>query len=587
MEPRQEGVYPFGGFRRFGAPSDDRRSFETTARLSPAMLLARAFLQQGDRNADGKLSREEFRLLGAALFSAWDQNKKGELTGDQIRTGLSSMLTPLDRPTEPWGRGPRMNLQGPEGKRNGLASAAGIEFTYVHADLEFEGQRFTNVAVRYKGNGTFMRSRGSLKRSLKVDLNKYVKGQKLAGVSRLNFHNNVADASWMNEVLSHRLFRDADVPAPRTAYARVYLTVPGKYQHEYLGLYSLVEDLDKEFASEIFGTKKGAILKPVTPDLFGDLGDDWKNYNQTYDPKSPLSHSQKERIMSFCKLVSHANDADFAARLPDYLDLDEFARFMAVTVWLSTLDSILAMGQNFYVYLTPKTGQFQFLPWDLDHSFGQFGMRGSQEQRENLAIDHPWQGENRFLERVFGIDAFRKLYLARLTEFSRTIFRPERITRQVDEVAAAIRSAVRQESADKLDRFDRVVAGEAVAPPGFPSRFREPPKPIKSFVLARAQSVTDQLEAISSNGRADAFGLDGWRGSGGQAARISAAFLTALDSNKDGAVTRQEFTKGFTSWFEKWNSDRSDLLSEAQLRAGIERDLLPLSEGGGRFRVGP
>ena len=58
-------------------------------------------------------------------------------------------------------------------------------------------------------------------------------------------------------------------------------------------------------------------------------------------------------------------------------DLDEFARFMAVTVWLSTMDSILGMGQNFYVYLDPKTHKFQFMPWDLDHSFGQFGMKGS------------------------------------------------------------------------------------------------------------------------------------------------------------------------------------------------------------------
>ena len=63
-----------------------------------------------------------------------------------------------------------LGLQGPEGKRNGLASAMGIEFVYVHADLEFEGQLLKDVAVRYKGNGTFMESRNSLKRSLKRSL---------------------------------------------------------------------------------------------------------------------------------------------------------------------------------------------------------------------------------------------------------------------------------------------------------------------------------------------------------------------------------------------------------------------------------
>jgi spore coat protein CotH len=282
-----------------------------------------------------------------------------------------------------------MNLQGAEGARNGLASAAGIEFKYVQADLEFQGQLLKDVAVRYKGNGTWMQSRGSLKRSLKVDLNHFVRGQKLAGVSKLNLHNNVTDASWMNEVLSHRLFRDAGVPAPRTAYARVYATVPGKYDREYLGLYSLVEDVDKTFAEEKFGVKKGAILKPVTPSPFADLGDDWAKYNQTYDPKTDLTPEQKQRLIDFCKLVTKADDATFAAKVGEYLNLDEFARFMAVTVWLSTLDSILTIGQNYYVYLHPKTHQLQFMPWDLDHSFGQFGMMAGQEQRENLSIHNP------------------------------------------------------------------------------------------------------------------------------------------------------------------------------------------------------
>lgn len=140
---------------------------------------------------------------------------------------------------------------GAPGKRNGLSSAMGIEFNYVHADLDFEGRSLTDVAVRYKGSGTYLQSRGNLKRSLKIDLNKNVKGQQLAGVTTLNLHTNVTDASWMNEVLSHRLYRDAGMPAPRTAYARVLLTVPGKYESQYIGLYSLVEDIGKNFLEEM------------------------------------------------------------------------------------------------------------------------------------------------------------------------------------------------------------------------------------------------------------------------------------------------------------------------------------------------
>src|SRR5437667_4838809 len=270
MEPEQAAGGFFGGRggpRGFGGPGGP-------GGFGPAMFVEPAFLKQGDQNGDGKLSKEEFRALGEKWFAEWDKEKSGKLNADQLRAGLNSTLAPPNFGPPgaggPRGRGPGMNLQGAEGRRNGLASAAGIEFKYVHADLEFEGQNFKDVAVRYKGNGTFMQSRGSLKRSLKVDFNKFVKEQKLAGISKLNFHNNVTDASWMNEVLSHRLFRDAGVPASRTAYARVYVTVPGQFDKRYFGLYSLVEDVDDNFAEEIFGSKKGAIFKPVTPEPFAD-----------------------------------------------------------------------------------------------------------------------------------------------------------------------------------------------------------------------------------------------------------------------------------------------------------------------------
>jgi spore coat protein CotH len=625
MEPKGGNRGMFGGGRgggpggpgggRGGGPGG-RGGPGGPGGFGPAMFLAPMFMQQGDQNKDGKLSKDEFAGLGDKWFAASDKEKAGKINVEQLRAGLNTALMPAG-PGGPGGgpgggRGPGMNLQGAEGKRNGLASAAGVEFAYVHADLEFNGQVVKDVGVRYKGNGTWMQSQGTLKRSLKVDLKHFVKGQKLAGVSKLNFHNNVTDASWMNEVMSHRLYRDAGVPAPRTAYARVYVTVPGKYEKQYLGLYSIVQDIDKDFAQEDFHVKKGAIFKPVTPFLFADLGNDWAKYKQTYDPKTELSEQQTRRVMDFCKLVTSASDEEFAAKVEDYVDLEETARYMAVTVFLSTMDSILAIGQNFYVYLGPKTQKFQFLPWDLDHSFGQFPMIGSQEQRENLSIHHPWRGENRFLERLFKAEAFKKVYLGKLDEFNKTIFVPERFYKQVDEIAAAIRPAVKEESEDKLRRFNQVVGGggESAAvgpgpnPPqagqgggggigGFIRGFMPGgnTKAIKQFVKARFQSVVDQVAGKSEGQElgGGGFGGPGNRGGGpgrggpggfGPGMFLGDVFMTAFDGNKDGQLTREEFAQGFGKWFEAWNSDKSGVLTEEQLRAGINKDLAPQRGGG-------
>jgi len=164
-----------------------------------------------------------------------------------------------------------------KGKKNSLSGMSGTEFPYVHATLELAGHSWPEVAVRYKGNSTFMMSRGSLKRSMKIDLIRYTKDGVLAGVTTLNLHSGVADMSMMNETLSHRLYRDAPVPAPRTA-AQVFVTVAGKYERKYLGLYSLVEDVDQSFLNDRYPAKGGALFKPVTRKFFEDLGPEWEVY---------------------------------------------------------------------------------------------------------------------------------------------------------------------------------------------------------------------------------------------------------------------------------------------------------------------
>ncbi|MBI1842623.1 MAG: CotH kinase family protein [Verrucomicrobia bacterium] len=627
LEPKGGGGF-FGG-PRGGGPGGGPGGRGPGGGFGPGMIVAPAFLKEGDTNADAKLTRKEFEALAEKWFAAWDKEKRGKLSGDSLSEGLNQALMASGGgfgrgpggPGGPGGRGPGMNLQGAEGKRNGVAAAAGVEFESAHGELEIGGQTLKDVMLRYKGNGTWMQSRDSDKKSLKVDLNDNVKGQKFSGLTKLNFHNNVTDASWMNEVLGYRLYRDAGVPAPHTAYARVSVTVSGKHSRDYLGLYSIVENVDTHFAKDAFGSKKGAIFKPVTPALFADLGDDWKSYNQTYDPKTDLTPEQKQRLIEVCKFVTRASDGDFAARLGDYLDLEEFARYMAVTVWISELDGILGPGQNFYLHLDAKSGRLQFIPWDLDHSFGQFGMRGSQEERENLSIEKPWQGENRFLERVFKVDAFKTRYLARLREFSETLFDPKRLASQVDELAAVIRPSIQEESREKAERFETAVSGKPLAGgfPGFggpgrgggdrggfggpqpggpggppPGGFGGQIKPIKTFAPIRAESVKDQLAGKSPGSKLGEFGFGppGMRGGGGRGPGggpgggfgpgrfISRGFLDALDTNEDGALSRDEFTRGFAKWFDRWDKTKSGSLTEDQLREGLNEELSP-------FRGGP
>jgi spore coat protein CotH len=106
--------------------------------------------------------------------------------------------------------------------------------------------------------------RDSLKRSLKLDFNDLAKGQSFLGLTKLNLNNNTMDATQMQEAIAYDLFRRAGIPAPRTAFMRVYLTVPARFDRRYLGLYTAIEQVDERFLEKQLGTSKGLLLKPDT-----------------------------------------------------------------------------------------------------------------------------------------------------------------------------------------------------------------------------------------------------------------------------------------------------------------------------------
>jgi len=390
-------------------------------------------------------------------------------------------------------------LRNPEAQRSGLAGVLGFDFPWSRADLEFGGVTFTNVAARLKGNGTWLASLYGDKRSFKIDLNEHVERQKLAGRDELNFHNLVADHSFMSDALGYEFFRDAGVPSPRTAYAWLTVSVAGKWDHHPLGLYAMIEPVDGDFAKEHLGSKKAPIFKPVTYQLFEDLGEHWAAYESTYDLKTRATASQQQRVIDFSRLVSFASDEAFAARAGEFLDLDEFARFLAALVLLSSYDSLLADGQNFYVYLDPRSNRFGFVPWDLDLAWGSFFLLGTTKEREQASVWHPWVGENRFLERVMNVPEFRRLYRAHLEDFLARLFTADRLHRRIDDVAAVIRSPIAAESDFRLNKFEQAIGARPleVSKDAHPQGQNRPAHRLKRFIEKRTASVRAQLDGES------------------------------------------------------------------------------------------
>lgn len=394
----------------------------------------------------------------------------------------------------------KFTLRNPKATRSGLAGVVGIDFPYSEGSFEFAGQTFDKVGVRYRGNGTYLNSLWGNKQSFKVDLNRIVKKQDIAKINTLNFVNSVPDFSYLKDALAQKLFRELGAAAPRTAYAYLTMHAPGKLDNQPLGLYLLIENIDADFAKDRFGSKDVPIFKPVTYELFHDWGDIWDDYAAIFDLKTKATLEQKARVVELAKLVSHASDEEFAQKIADYLDFEEYAAFVAGHVLTSSYDGYLNNGQNFYVYLDPRSNKFGFIPWDQDHGWGEFGYVSTADKRENASIWRPATYDNKFLNRVLKVEAFKEIYRRKLEQGLAGPFTVERLYREIDALAAVIRPAVAAESDFRLARFETAISTNWVSGPrdGHGMSGAEgpaaPPHQLKRFIHARVKSVREQLD---------------------------------------------------------------------------------------------
>lgn len=383
-----------------------------------------------------------------------------------------------------------------DNKRAGLAGYMGINHQYGRADVTIDGQTVNDVGVRYKGNGTFWMGHHTGKYSFKIDFSEYVKKQEFLGLKKINVNNCVTDPSMLREALSYELFREAGVPASRTGWAEVAISVGDDQKPKEIGLYLIVEQVDKRFLKRVYGSSEGLLVKPSCFGAFLYLGDDWKDYQLAYVPKTDGTPEQAQRMMEFARLVHLADDKEFNARVEDYLDMDEFFSFLAVNVMLSNLDSFLGGTQNYYAYLDPATNKIQLIPWDLDISFGAFSLVGTPQTRRDLSIDQPQIGEgsNRVIERVLAIPRFKQAYHERIRQLLDKQFNENKLIGQIDDQADFIRPFVSKQGDGADHRFDAAIGDHPT---------EESPNALQYFVQQRRKSIGDQLDGRSQGEHLD------------------------------------------------------------------------------------
>jgi spore coat protein CotH len=253
-------------------------------------------------------------------------------------------------------------------------------------------------------------------------------------VKTFNLHPGVADTSKMREAIAFALFREAGVPAPRTAYAELFFTVPGIYTNTPGGLFTLIEDVNNTFLERALPPGDGLLMKPEgTPGGIQVLGATWNDYTGRLRPDRDATPREQRRVMDFAGLISQPDVALFRSRIGDYLDVELFLRFVAVNALIANTDSYLGGSHNYYLYLDPRDDKFRFLPWDQDLSMGTNAFAGrTTNVSSGPDLLRPWRGDNPLIYWLLDDPGVNARYRAILKELGTAVFTEPRLLALVD-----------------------------------------------------------------------------------------------------------------------------------------------------------
>jgi spore coat protein H len=419
----------------------------------------------------GRAHTIEIRMSG----EGWDLLQPG--AGAQKVAGITNRAD---------GKAPEVRL------RPGAAATA---YAYVRCDLEFDGKRVADVGVRFKGNSSYSVSAATLRRPMKLDFDRFSEGKRFAGMESLNLSNTSFDPSQVREALAFWAFHKLDVPASRTGHALVYLTAKGKYDREYLGLYTMIEEVDQHFLKKHFGNADGLLLKPSGMRGFAYLGDKWEQYKAICSPRTVERPGLCDKVIEFGRLINRADDSTFRAKIGSVLAVDEFLRFVAVNSAIVNFDSFLSTGHNYYLYVNPSDGLIHFIPWDLNMSFGGYGWVGTDDEIVRTSITRSYADHNILIERLLAIDKYASAYREHMRKVATLCFKWRALEARREllrPVLAAASKAEQEPGRSGSNATPRSVTGMGLNAPE-----------LWSFIERREESIRLQLEGKQAGFKPD------------------------------------------------------------------------------------
>ncbi|HTH25643.1 MAG TPA: CotH kinase family protein, partial [Vicinamibacterales bacterium] len=231
------------------------------------------------------------------------------------------------------------------------------------------------------------------------------------GLKALVLDNLVQDPSGVHETASMWFFARLGIPAPREAHTLVYVN------GTYVGLYAMVEPIDKNLVARVFGNEAGEQndgylyeFKKADEWWLSYLGPELDPYKRYFDPKTHETQPDEmlyRPIESLVRLINEKPTEELSEAVGPYLDLRGLTRFLAVQNFIGEIDGFTGKWgmNNFYLYRLQHHPQHRIIAWDDDLTFLDPAYDVMSFQESNVLVN-----------KLMAVPEYRALYFETLSE---------------------------------------------------------------------------------------------------------------------------------------------------------------------------
>jgi spore coat protein CotH len=322
-----------------------------------------------------------------------------------------------------------------------------------------DGENLQPPDVGPAGDMPAMQGDASAKLPLMIKFNEFVSGQTYQGYKNLAIrtYGISSDAAMLHEPVTNSVFRLAGLPATQTAYVGLQLN-DGAEQ-----LYSISEVINDDYLEQHFDNPDGVLYKAEVGSTLTYAGEDPSLYATNFTQQTRVNDADMAPLIAFMRFLSESDDATFERELPDWLDVDAFATYLAINNLLVNTDSIIGMNNNYYLYYDDVSQRFTLLMWDANESLGKHAGASGAAQYDIYDVSQQGGrgrggGTNTLVSRFMASPTFKALYEAKLQQVYQQAFASGAMTALVEQYADLVRQANRGRDLVVLEDYERAVA---------------------------------------------------------------------------------------------------------------------------------